>query len=212
MSYFAETKEKKTQIKSNSHIPSLYHTWINLYSQTCGVLHPDQQGSLAGRTRPENPLHPEEEERGKRRRRNCCWTVHRSLVHFSRYLDNPLSRAPIRSRGILSGGPSPVVLPVEMSVVPPSRSATGWPRGGAVQFGNKYITGPAKPLTLERTINLWVHVLCLLRLMQLISSNIRHEIRDVWPDQWDNRCHREEKLITSSITMHQCLCLRLLMF
>uniref|UniRef100_A0AAQ5XK67 Cleavage and polyadenylation specificity factor subunit 5 n=1 Tax=Amphiprion ocellaris TaxID=80972 RepID=A0AAQ5XK67_AMPOC len=42
-----------------------------------------------------------------------------------------------------------------MSVVPPSRSATGWPRGGAVQFGNKYISGPAKPLTLERTINLY---------------------------------------------------------
>uniref|UniRef100_A0A4W6C0I0 Cleavage and polyadenylation specificity factor subunit 5 n=2 Tax=Percomorphaceae TaxID=1489872 RepID=A0A4W6C0I0_LATCA len=42
-----------------------------------------------------------------------------------------------------------------MSVVPPSRSSTGWPRGGAVQFGNKYISGPAKPLTLERTINLY---------------------------------------------------------
>ncbi|XP_067342496.1 cleavage and polyadenylation specificity factor subunit 5 isoform X3 [Channa argus] len=42
-----------------------------------------------------------------------------------------------------------------MSVVPPSRSSTGWPRGGAVQFGNKYMSGPAKPLTLERTINLY---------------------------------------------------------
>uniref|UniRef100_A0A671YLV1 Nudix hydrolase 21 n=1 Tax=Sparus aurata TaxID=8175 RepID=A0A671YLV1_SPAAU len=42
-----------------------------------------------------------------------------------------------------------------MSVVPPSRSNAGWPRGGAVQFGNKYISGPAKPLTLERTINLY---------------------------------------------------------
>ncbi|KAF0043233.1 hypothetical protein F2P81_004570 [Scophthalmus maximus] len=42
----------------------------------------------------------------------------------------------------------------EMSVVPPSRSSAGWPRG-AVPFGNKYISGPAKPLTLERTINLY---------------------------------------------------------
>uniref|UniRef100_A0A8P4K098 Cleavage and polyadenylation specificity factor subunit 5 n=1 Tax=Dicentrarchus labrax TaxID=13489 RepID=A0A8P4K098_DICLA len=42
-----------------------------------------------------------------------------------------------------------------MSVVPPSRSSAGWPRGGAVQFGNKYMSGPAKPLTLERTINLY---------------------------------------------------------
>uniref|UniRef100_A0A665TA24 Cleavage and polyadenylation specificity factor subunit 5 n=1 Tax=Echeneis naucrates TaxID=173247 RepID=A0A665TA24_ECHNA len=42
-----------------------------------------------------------------------------------------------------------------MSVVPPSRPSTGWPRGGAAQFGNKYISGPAKPLTLERTINLY---------------------------------------------------------
>ncbi|KAL6113145.1 cleavage and polyadenylation specificity factor subunit 5 isoform 1-T1 [Spinachia spinachia] len=42
-----------------------------------------------------------------------------------------------------------------MSVAPPSRSAAGWPRGGAVQFGNKYISGPAKALSLERTINLY---------------------------------------------------------
>jgi len=42
-----------------------------------------------------------------------------------------------------------------MSVVPPNRSSTGWPRG-VNQFGNKYISQPAKPLTLERTINLWV--------------------------------------------------------
>uniref|UniRef100_A0A674NXR1 Cleavage and polyadenylation specificity factor subunit 5 n=1 Tax=Takifugu rubripes TaxID=31033 RepID=A0A674NXR1_TAKRU len=42
-----------------------------------------------------------------------------------------------------------------MSIVPPSRSTTGWPRGTASQFGNKYIGGPAKPLTLERTINLY---------------------------------------------------------
>uniref|UniRef100_A0AAZ1WWP6 Cleavage and polyadenylation specificity factor subunit 5 n=1 Tax=Oreochromis aureus TaxID=47969 RepID=A0AAZ1WWP6_OREAU len=40
-----------------------------------------------------------------------------------------------------------------MSVPPPSRSSTGWPRSAPVQFGNKY--GPAKPLTLERTINLY---------------------------------------------------------
>lgn len=40
-----------------------------------------------------------------------------------------------------------------MSVVPPNRSSTGWPRG-VNQFGNKYISAPAKPLTLERTINL----------------------------------------------------------
>ncbi|CAM4582901.1 unnamed protein product [Leuciscus chuanchicus] len=41
-----------------------------------------------------------------------------------------------------------------MSVVPPNRSSTGWPRG-VNQFGNKYISQPAKPLTLERTINLY---------------------------------------------------------
>ncbi|XP_054104642.1 cleavage and polyadenylation specificity factor subunit 5 isoform X1 [Callithrix jacchus] len=39
-----------------------------------------------------------------------------------------------------------------MSVVPPNRSQTGWPRG-VTQFGNKYIQ-QTKPLTLERTINL----------------------------------------------------------
>ncbi|ETE59204.1 Cleavage and polyadenylation specificity factor subunit 5, partial [Ophiophagus hannah] len=39
-----------------------------------------------------------------------------------------------------------------MSVVPPNRSQTGWPRG-VNQFGNKYIQ-QSKPLTLERTINL----------------------------------------------------------
>lgn len=39
-----------------------------------------------------------------------------------------------------------------MSVVPPNRSQTGWPRG-VNQFGNKYIQ-QTKPLTLERTINL----------------------------------------------------------
>ena len=45
-------------------------------------------------------------------------------------------------------------LPVlaSMSVVPPNRSQTGWPRG-VNQFGNKYIQ-QTKPLTLERTINL----------------------------------------------------------
>uniref|UniRef100_A0A672I5A9 Cleavage and polyadenylation specificity factor subunit 5 n=1 Tax=Salarias fasciatus TaxID=181472 RepID=A0A672I5A9_SALFA len=42
-----------------------------------------------------------------------------------------------------------------MSVVPPSRSSTGWPRRGDVQFASKYHGGPAKPLTLERTINLY---------------------------------------------------------
>uniref|UniRef100_A0A8C7ZC75 Cleavage and polyadenylation specificity factor subunit 5 n=1 Tax=Oryzias sinensis TaxID=183150 RepID=A0A8C7ZC75_9TELE len=42
-----------------------------------------------------------------------------------------------------------------MSVVQPSRSSTGWPRRGGEQFANKYISGPAKPLTLERTINLY---------------------------------------------------------
>uniref|UniRef100_A0A8C9SLK9 Cleavage and polyadenylation specificity factor subunit 5 n=1 Tax=Scleropages formosus TaxID=113540 RepID=A0A8C9SLK9_SCLFO len=41
-----------------------------------------------------------------------------------------------------------------MSVVPPNRSSTGWPRG-VNQFGNKYISPPTKPLTLERTINLY---------------------------------------------------------
>ncbi|XP_052023073.1 cleavage and polyadenylation specificity factor subunit 5 isoform X2 [Apodemus sylvaticus] len=40
-----------------------------------------------------------------------------------------------------------------MSVVPPNRSQTGWPRG-VNQFGNKYIQ-QTKPLTLERTINLY---------------------------------------------------------
>ncbi|MBZ3889982.1 Cleavage and polyadenylation specificity factor subunit 5 [Sciurus carolinensis] len=40
-----------------------------------------------------------------------------------------------------------------MSVVPPNRSQTGWPRG-VTQFGNKYIQ-QTKPLTLERTINLY---------------------------------------------------------
>uniref|UniRef100_A0A4W3H2K4 Cleavage and polyadenylation specificity factor subunit 5 n=1 Tax=Callorhinchus milii TaxID=7868 RepID=A0A4W3H2K4_CALMI len=39
-----------------------------------------------------------------------------------------------------------------MSVVPPSRSQAGWPRGVS-QYGNKYLQ--AKPLTLERTINLY---------------------------------------------------------
>uniref|UniRef100_A0A8C5AYI4 Cleavage and polyadenylation specificity factor subunit 5 n=1 Tax=Gadus morhua TaxID=8049 RepID=A0A8C5AYI4_GADMO len=42
-----------------------------------------------------------------------------------------------------------------MSIVPPSRSSAGWPRGGSVQFGNKYMSGPAKALSLERTINLY---------------------------------------------------------
>uniref|UniRef100_A0A8D0APC5 Nudix hydrolase 21 n=1 Tax=Sander lucioperca TaxID=283035 RepID=A0A8D0APC5_SANLU len=42
-----------------------------------------------------------------------------------------------------------------MSVVPPNRSTTGWPRRGSVQFENKYMSGPTKPLTLERTINLY---------------------------------------------------------
>uniref|UniRef100_A0A8D1M5Q8 E3 ubiquitin-protein ligase AMFR n=1 Tax=Sus scrofa TaxID=9823 RepID=A0A8D1M5Q8_PIG len=40
-----------------------------------------------------------------------------------------------------------------MSVVPPNRSQTGWPRG-VNQYGNKYIQ-QTKPLTLERTINLY---------------------------------------------------------
>uniref|UniRef100_A0A8C3RZG4 Uncharacterized protein n=1 Tax=Chelydra serpentina TaxID=8475 RepID=A0A8C3RZG4_CHESE len=40
-----------------------------------------------------------------------------------------------------------------MSVVPPNRSQTGWPRG-VNQFRNKYIQ-QTKPLTLERTINLY---------------------------------------------------------
>ncbi|OCT82271.1 hypothetical protein XELAEV_18024791mg [Xenopus laevis] len=39
-----------------------------------------------------------------------------------------------------------------MSLLPPNRSQTGWPRG-VNQFGNKYIQ-QTKPLTLERTINL----------------------------------------------------------
>ncbi|XP_061737513.1 cleavage and polyadenylation specificity factor subunit 5 isoform X2 [Nerophis ophidion] len=42
-----------------------------------------------------------------------------------------------------------------MSVVPPSRSNSGWPRGGSAPFGSKYMPAPAKPLTLERTINLY---------------------------------------------------------
>ncbi|KAG8563259.1 hypothetical protein GDO81_015991 [Engystomops pustulosus] len=40
-----------------------------------------------------------------------------------------------------------------MSVIPPNRSQTGWPRG-VNQFGNKYLP-QTKPLTLERTINLY---------------------------------------------------------
>ncbi|XP_057584924.1 cleavage and polyadenylation specificity factor subunit 5-like [Hippopotamus amphibius kiboko] len=40
-----------------------------------------------------------------------------------------------------------------MSVVPPNRSQTSWPRG-VNQFGNKYIQ-QTKPLTLEHTINLY---------------------------------------------------------
>uniref|UniRef100_A0A8C6NQV6 Nudix hydrolase 21 n=1 Tax=Nothobranchius furzeri TaxID=105023 RepID=A0A8C6NQV6_NOTFU len=42
-----------------------------------------------------------------------------------------------------------------MSIVPPTRSNTGWPRRGSEQFASKYVSGPAKPLTLERTINLY---------------------------------------------------------
>ena len=48
---------------------------------------------------------------------------------------------------------SPVSELFSMSVVPPNRSQTGWPRG-VNQFGNKYIQ-QTKPLTLERTINLY---------------------------------------------------------
>ncbi|XP_069496346.1 cleavage and polyadenylation specificity factor subunit 5 isoform X1 [Ambystoma mexicanum] len=41
-----------------------------------------------------------------------------------------------------------------MSVPPPNRSQTGWPRrGSGNQFGNNYMQ--QKPLTLERTINLY---------------------------------------------------------
>ncbi|XP_053431567.1 cleavage and polyadenylation specificity factor subunit 5-like [Nycticebus coucang] len=40
-----------------------------------------------------------------------------------------------------------------MSVVPPNHSQTGWPRG-VNQFGNKYMQ-QTKPLTLDRTINLY---------------------------------------------------------
>ncbi|NXD72825.1 CPSF5 factor, partial [Eolophus roseicapillus] len=46
-----------------------------------------------------------------------------------------------------------------MSVVPPNRSQTGWPRG-VNQFGNKYIQ-QTKPLTLERTINLYPLINCI---------------------------------------------------
>uniref|UniRef100_A0A674AVN5 Cleavage and polyadenylation specificity factor subunit 5 n=1 Tax=Salmo trutta TaxID=8032 RepID=A0A674AVN5_SALTR len=42
-----------------------------------------------------------------------------------------------------------------MSVVPSNRPSTGWPRRGLNQFENKYISPPSKPLTLERTINLY---------------------------------------------------------
>uniref|UniRef100_A0A8C8M298 Cleavage and polyadenylation specificity factor subunit 5 n=1 Tax=Oncorhynchus tshawytscha TaxID=74940 RepID=A0A8C8M298_ONCTS len=42
-----------------------------------------------------------------------------------------------------------------MSVVPPNRPSTGWPRRGLNQFENKYISPPSKPVTLERTINLY---------------------------------------------------------
>lgn len=48
--------------------------------------------------------------------------------------------------------PRPPARRATMSVVPPNRSQTGWPRG-VNQFGNKYIQ-QTKPLTLERTINL----------------------------------------------------------
>lgn len=40
-----------------------------------------------------------------------------------------------------------------MSVVPPNRSQTGWPRG-VNQYGNKYIQ-QTKPLSLVLTINLY---------------------------------------------------------
>uniref|UniRef100_G1TSJ3 Cleavage and polyadenylation specificity factor subunit 5 n=1 Tax=Oryctolagus cuniculus TaxID=9986 RepID=G1TSJ3_RABIT len=40
-----------------------------------------------------------------------------------------------------------------MSMVPPNRSQTGWPHG-VNQFGNKYMQR-TKPLTLQRTINLY---------------------------------------------------------
>uniref|UniRef100_A0A8K9ULV1 Cleavage and polyadenylation specificity factor subunit 5 n=1 Tax=Oncorhynchus mykiss TaxID=8022 RepID=A0A8K9ULV1_ONCMY len=42
-----------------------------------------------------------------------------------------------------------------MSVVPPNRPSTGWPRRGLNQFENKYISPPSKPVTLERAINLY---------------------------------------------------------
>ncbi|MGH0191860.1 UNVERIFIED_CONTAM: hypothetical protein FKN15_078061 [Acipenser sinensis] len=41
-----------------------------------------------------------------------------------------------------------------MSVTLPNRSQTGWPRRGLNQFDNKYMQ-QNKPLTLERTINLY---------------------------------------------------------
>uniref|UniRef100_A0A8C6DYM1 Cleavage and polyadenylation specificity factor subunit 5 n=1 Tax=Moschus moschiferus TaxID=68415 RepID=A0A8C6DYM1_MOSMO len=41
-----------------------------------------------------------------------------------------------------------------MAMVPPNRSQNGWPRG-VTQFGNKYVQ-QTKPLTLERTINLYL--------------------------------------------------------
>uniref|UniRef100_A0A8C7LI88 Cleavage and polyadenylation specificity factor subunit 5 n=3 Tax=Salmoninae TaxID=504568 RepID=A0A8C7LI88_ONCKI len=43
-----------------------------------------------------------------------------------------------------------------MSSVPaPNRSSAGWPRGVSQFGGNKYMSAPAKPLSLERTINLY---------------------------------------------------------
>lgn len=61
-----------------------------------------------------------------------------------------------------------------MAVVPPNRSSTGWPRG-VNQFGNKYISAPAKPLTLERTINLYA-------LFGLSSSRVEFVVSyGFWP-------------------------------
>lgn len=79
-----------------------------------------------------------------------------STVNGGRWLLSGTQITAARPADVSPGPPafctSPVSELFSMSVVPPNRSQTGWPRG-VNQFGNKYIQ-QTKPLTLERTINL----------------------------------------------------------